>query len=403
MKIDFSPPDISQQEIDAVVEALKSGWITTGPKTKQFERDIAAYCDVARAACMNSATACMEMVLRLFQIGPGDEVITSCYTYSASASVIDHVGAKIVLIDTQKDSFEMDYDQLEAAINERTKAIIPVDLAGAMADYKRVLEIAKRKKSLFQPSNDLQKALGRVLVMADAAHSFGSQRDGVLSGAYADFSAFSFHAVKNLTTAEGGAVTWRTIEGVPDDEIYKRLMLVSLHGQSKDALDKMNNPGAWEYDIAELGYKCNMTDILAALGQAQLSRFPDLMARRGEIIRIYNRLLEGQGMDILPHFGDGFESNMHLYLVRVPGADEAARNGIIRKMAQQGVMANVHFKPLPLMSGYQKLGFDIAKYPNAYNRYKNVITLPLHTLISDEGAEYVIETFLNAVKEQDIG
>ncbi len=400
MRVEFSPPDISQEEIDEVVDTLKSGWITTGPKTKQFERDIAAYCSVNRAVCLNSATAGMELVLRLFGIGPGDEVITSAYTYSASASIIEHVGAQIVLVDTQNGAFEMDYDQLLNAVTPRTKAVIPVDLAGFMCDYKRIFEIVEAKKALFTPAGKYQQALGRALVLADAAHSFGSVRDGIASGAYGDFSAFSFHAVKNLTTAEGGAVTWRELHGIPDDEIYKQLQLLSLHGQSKDALDKIKNPGSWEYDIAFPGYKCNMTDLMASLGLVQLKRFPELMKKRGHIASIYDAVLQGHGLDILQHNSDAYQSNMHLYLVRVRGADEAMRNRIIQRMAQAGVSVNVHFKPLPLMTGYQKLGFDSKDYPNAYNQYKNQITLPLHTLISDEDARFVAETFLSIVRDE---
>lgn len=397
MRVEFSPPDITQQEIDAVVDTLKSGWITTGPKTKQFERELATYCGVNRAACMNSATAGMELVLRLFEIGPGDEVITCAYTYSASAAVIEHVGAKIVLIDTRKDSYEMDCDALERAINERTKAVIPVDIAGAMSDYGRILDIVRRKAGLFKPQGRMQQALGRALVLADAAHSFGSSRDGILSGAYADFSCFSFHAIKNLTTAEGGAILWKPVPGVSDDDIYTQFMLLSLHGQSKDALAKMNTPGSWEYDIAFPGYKCNMTDIMASLGLVQLARFPEMTRRRGQIVALYNELLKGADVEILSHHGEGFRSNMHLYLVRVNGADERRRNQIITDMALAGVAANVHFKPLPLMSAYKNLGFDIADYPNAYAQYRNLITLPLHTLLTDEDARLVIDTFLDAL------
>lgn len=402
MRVDFSPPDISQAEIDAVVDTLKSGWITTGPKTKQFEKAIAAYCAVEGGVCLNSATAGMEMLLRLFGIGEGDEVITSAYTYSASAAVIEHVGAKIVLCDTLPDCFEINYDLLPDLINARTKAVIPVDIAGFVCDYPRILKIAEQKRPLFKtnPNNIFQTALGRILVMADAAHSFGSSRNAQKSGALADFSAFSFHAVKNLTTAEGGAVVWRSLPGVPNEEIYKQLMLLSLHGQSKDALAKINNPGAWEYDIKFPGYKCNMTDIMAALGLAQLARFSDLIKRREQIVRIYDSILLGHGLTILEHHGEGYESNMHLYLVRVDGADEKMRNRIISRLAEAGIAANVHFKPLPLMSAYKALGFDIRDYPNAYNQYKNEITLPLHTRISDEDAKFVAQTFLQIVEDE---
>ncbi|MBO8162029.1 MAG: DegT/DnrJ/EryC1/StrS family aminotransferase [Thermosipho sp. (in: Bacteria)] len=392
MKVPFSPPDISQLEIDEVVDTLKSGWITTGPKTKLFEKKIAEYCNTSKAVCLNSATAAMEMTLRLLGIGEGDEVITSAYTYSASASVIHHVGAKIVLVDTAKDSFHIDYEQLEEVITEKTKAIIPVDIAGVMCDYDRVFEIANRKKDLFNPSNEIQKAIGRVVVIADAAHSFGAAYKGKQSGEVADFTCFSFHAVKNLTTAEGGAVTWRDIPGIDTEEIYKQFMLLSLHGQSKDALAK-TKAGAWEYDIVYPAYKCNMTDIMASLGLAQLQRYPKILERRKQIIQMYDSALLSDKIDALKHYGDDFSSSGHLYLVRLFGRDEEYRNKVIEKMAEKGIATNVHYKPLPMHTAYKNIGFDIKDYPNAFDMYKNEITLPLHTLLTDEQVEYVIETF----------
>ena len=394
--IPFSPPDISQLEIDNVIEALKSGWITTGPKTKQFEREIAEFCGTERAVCLNSQTACAEMALRVMGIGPGDEVITSAYTYTASASIIDHVGAKIVLVDTQPDCFEMDYDALEKAITERTKAIIPVDLGGVPCDYDRIFEIVESKKHLFKPSSDLQKALGRVAVMADTAHAFGAQWHGKMAGSIADFSSFSFHAVKNLTTAEGGALTWRTIPGVDNEDIYKKLQLLSLHGQSKDALAK-TQLGAWEYDIVGPWFKCNMTDIMAAIGLGQIKRYPDMLKRRKEIIQKFDNACKPLGIMTLPHYTDDWQSSGHLYLTRVPGITLEQRNEIIIKMAEQGVACNVHYKPLPMHTAYKNLGFDIKDYPNAYNMFANEISLPLHTCLTDEDVEYVIEKFVSIV------
>ena len=389
--IPFSPPDITDVEINNVVEVLKSGWITTGPKTKEFERQIAEYCNTNKAICLNSATACMEMTLRLLGIGEGDEVITSAYTYTASASVIHHVGAKIVLVDTAKDSFQMDYKKLEAAITERTKAIIPVDLAGVMCDYDKIFEVVNKKKDLFKANNELQEAIGRVVVLADGAHSFGASQKGKMSGEVADFTSFSFHAVKNLTTAEGGALTWRSIDGVDDEEIYKRLNTLSLHGQTKDALAK-TKIGAWEYDIVEPAYKCNMTDIMAAIGMGQLSRYEDLLNYRKAIINRYDELLENvEGVEVLKHYTDNNTSSGHLYLVRLTGKDEAFRNEVITKMAEEGIATNVHYKPLPLLTAYKNLGFKIEDYPNAFDMYKNEITLPLNTLISLEQVEYVVE------------
>ena len=389
--IPFSPPDITDVEINNVVEVLKSGWLTTGPKTKEFERQIAKYCNTNKAICLNSATACMEMALRLLGIGEGDEVITSAYTYTASASVIHHVGAKIVLVDTAKDSYEMDYEKLEKAITERTKAIIPVDLAGVMCDYEKIFEVVNRKKELFKANNELQEAIGRVVILADGAHSFGASQKGKMSGEVADFTSFSFHAVKNLTTAEGGALTWRSIDGVDDEDIYKRLNTLSLHGQTKDALAK-TKIGAWEYDIVEPAYKCNMTDIMAAIGMGQLSRYEDLLNYRKAIINRYDELLEDiEGVEVLKHYTDDNTSSGHLYLVRLTGKDESFRNEVIAKMAEEGIATNVHYKPLPLLTAYKNLGFNIEDYPNAFDMYKNEITLPLNTLISLEEVEYVVE------------
>jgi len=396
--ISFSPPDMSDAEAYEAVAAIKSGWITTGPRTKDFERKIAAYCGVNRAVCLNSQTACAEMALRVLGVGPGDEVITSAYTYTASASVICHVGAKLVLVDTQVDSFEMDYDKLAEAINENTKAIIPVDLGGVPCDYGRIFEIVESKKHLFRPSGDVQTALGRVAVMADTAHAFGAKVGGASVGSIADFSSFSFHAVKNLTTAEGGALSWRTIEGIDDEDIYKRLQLLSLHGQSKDALAK-TKLGAWEYDIVGPWYKCNMTDIMAAIGLKQLERYPEMLERRREIIERYDAALRPLGVETLPHYEGENVSSGHLYITRIPGITLEQRNEIIIKMAERGVACNVHYKPLPMMTAYKNLGFDIKDYPNAYARFVNEITLPLHTLLSDEDVEYVIDCFVSILKD----
>lgn len=398
MNIKFSPPDISELEIKEVSEALRSGWITTGPRTKKLEADIAEYVGTSRAVCLNSQTACAELALRLLGIGEGDEVITSAYTYTASASVICHVGAKLVLIDTAKDSFEMDYEQLEAAVNVNTKAIIPVDIGGVPCDYGRIFDIVNRKKSLFTPKTDIQKAMGRIAVMADTAHSFGAAQNGKMAGSIADFSSFSFHAVKNLTTAEGGALTWRTVSGIDDNEIYRRLQLFSLHGQSKDALAK-TQLGAWEYDIVGPWYKCNMTDIMAALGIAQMKRYPEMLRRRKEIIGIYDAALKPLGVEVLPHYTETNSSSGHLYMTRVPGCDEKMRSDIIVKMAERGIACNVHYKPLPMHTAYKALGFSISDYPNAYERFKNEITLPLHTCLTDEEVRYVIDNYVDILKE----
>lgn len=396
--IPFSPPDIGEREIEEVAAALRSGWITTGPRTKKLERQVAEYVGVSHAVCLNSQTACAEMALRVLGIGEGDEVITSAYTYTASASVIAHVGAKIVLVDTARDSLEMDYDALEAAITEKTKAIIPVDIAGIPCDYKRIFEIVESKRALFKASGEIQSALGRIAVMADTAHSFGAARGGVHAGAIADFSSFSFHAVKNLTTAEGGALTWRDIPGVDSDEIYKKLQLLSLHGQSKDALAK-TKLGAWEYDIVGTYYKCNMTDVAAAIGLCQLERYDGLLERRKEIISRYDASLRPIGIQTLAHYTDEYSSSGHLYITRIPGIGEAERGEIITKMAERGIATNVHYKPLPMHTAYKNLGFDIKNYPNAYRNYAGEITLPLHTLLSDEDVEYVIDNYVKIVGE----
>lgn len=387
--IPFSPPDITNAEIDEVVDTLKSGWITTGPKTKLLEKRIAEYCNSTKAVAMNSATACLEMTLRLLGIEEGDEVITSAYTYSASASVIHHVGAKIVLLDSGENSFHINYDAITDAITEKTKVIIPVDIAGVMCDYDRIYDAVNKKKYLYKPSNELQKSIGRVVVIADAAHSFGAKYKGKVSGEVADFTSFSFHAVKNLTTAEGGAVTWKNIQGVDSDEIYKQFMLLSLHGQSKDALAK-TKLGAWEYDIVAPNYKCNMTDIMASLGLVQLKRYNGLLERRKEIIQLYDKLLPSGVVTSLAHYGDNYYSSAHLYLLKINGQDEVFRNKVIMKMAEKGIATNVHYKPLPMHSAYKKLGFDIKSYPNAYKQYENEITLPLHTLLTDEDVKYVV-------------
>lgn len=397
MNIPFSPPDFTEQEINAVAEAMRSGWITTGPRTKEFEKRIAAYAKADRAICMNSATAAMEMALRELGIGAGDEVITCAYTYTATASVIHHVGAKIVLVDTAKDSFEMDYDKLAEAITPRTKVVMPVDIAGKMADYDRLFAVLKQKKALFEPSNDLQRLFDRPIILADSAHGIGAAYHGMPSGSVADFTAYSFHAVKNLTTAEGGALVWKAREGLDSDELYKRLNLLCLHGQSKDALAK-TGLGAWEYDIKSLAYKNNMTDITAAIGLVQLERYDGLVARRREIVRRYDEAFAPYGVKTRDHFEDGYFSNCHLYLCRVPDCSEDRRNRLITYMAQQGIACNVHYKPLPMMTAYQALGFDIKDYPTAYAQYANEITLPLHTKLTDEEVRYVIDNFKTALE-----
>lgn len=403
--IAFSPPDITDAEIEEVVKTMKSGWITTGPRTKLFEKSIAEYLGVSKAVCLNSATAAMELTLRILGIGIGDEVITTPYTYSATASVIDHVGAKIVFVDVAPDSFEMDYSKLADAITDKTKVIISVDIGGKMCDYDSIYAAIENKKSLFKADNEIQALYNRVIVMADSAHGFGAKRSGIKSGLAADFTCFSFHAVKNLTTAEGGAVVWRDMPGLNngqligfDDYLYKQFMLYSLHGQSKDALAKTRK-GAWEYDIVYPGFKYNMTDIFAGFGLIQLRRYDGLKKRRKEIIEIYDRSLLSLGIKSLQHYQDGNISSGHLYMARIPGCSEEERNAIIVKMAEAGVACNVHYKPLPMFTAYKKLGFDISDYPNALAQYQNEITLPLHTLLSDEDVEYVIDRLTVVLRE----
>lgn len=396
--IQFSPPDISEAEIEEVCEALRSGWITTGPRTKELEKRLAAFCHTDKLVCLNSATAAEELNLRVLGIGAGDEVIVPAYTYTATAAAVIHVGAKLVFIDSQKDSTEMDYNAMEAAINERTKAVIAVDLGGIIADYDRIYDAVERKKNLFTPKTDIQKALGRVAVLADGAHSLGASRDGKMAGEIADFTSFSFHAVKNFTTAEGGAATWRHIDGVDDEALYKQYQLLSLHGQSKDALAK-TKLGAWEYDIVAPYYKCNMTDIMAAIGLRQLDRYAGLLERRKQIIARYDEMCDELGVMHLNHYGENHNGSGHLYLTRVPGIGDEQRREIIIKMAEQGIATNVHYKPLPMMTAYKAYGWDIKDFPNAYAYYENLITLPLHTLLSDDDVEYVVENFKNIVKE----
>lgn len=395
--IPFSPPDMSEAEVAEVSEALRSGWITTGPRTKEFERLIAEYCHTDKAVCLNSATACMELILRVLGVGPGDEVITSAYTYTATASVTCHVGAKVVMIDTAPGSFEMDYDKLADAITERTKVILPVDLGGVVCDYDKIFAAVESKKHLFKPANDLQAAYGRVVVLADAAHAFGAQWHGKMCGEIADFTSFSFHAVKNLTTAEGGALTWVSREGVDNEWLYKQFQLLSLHGQNKDALAK-TKLGAWEYDIIAPNFKCNMTDIMAGIGLAQFRRYPAMLQRRKEIIERYNEALKECNVQVLNHYDSDSASSGHLYLVRLLGKGVEERNGVIEQMAERGIACNVHYKPLPMMTAYKNLGFDIANYPNAYAQYVNEVTLPLHTRLSDEDIEYILSNFVEIIK-----
>ncbi|MBE6535702.1 MAG: DegT/DnrJ/EryC1/StrS family aminotransferase [Ruminococcaceae bacterium] len=397
MNIPFSPPDMSEFEIEEVAKALRSGWITTGPKVKEFERKIADFCGVNRAVCLNSQTACAEMALRVLGIGEGDEVIVPAYTYTASASIVCHVGATLVLVDSQKNSPEMDYEKVAEAITERTKAIIPVDIGGVPCDYNRLFAIVEAKKQLFNPKNKLQKAIGRIAIMADTAHAFGAWWNGKPIGSVADFSSFSFHAVKNLTTAEGGALTWRTIPGIDDEEIYRQLQLFSLHGQSKDALAK-TQLGAWEYDIVGTWYKCNMTDVMGGIGLAQLERYPNMLKRRKEIIEKYDEAFKPLGVQTLAHYTDNYESSGHLYITRVPNITLEQRNAIIIKMAEAGIACNVHYKPLPMHTAYKNLGFDIKDFPNAYNLFANEITLPLHTKLTDEEVSYIIENFVRIIE-----
>lgn len=396
--IPFSPPDMSEKEVELVAEALRSGWITTGPKTKEFERQIATFCHSEKAVCLNSATACMESILRLLGVGPGDEVIVPAYTYTATASVVCHVGAKLVMVDVASDSFEMDYEKLAAAITPRTKVITPVDLGGIMCDYDKIFAVVESKRNLFQPNNDIQKAIGRVIVMADAAHAFGAQWHGKMCGEVADFTSFSFHAVKNLTTAEGGALTWRNIPGVDNEWIYKQFQLLSLHGQNKDALAK-TQLGAWEYDIVSPAYKCNMTDVMAGIGLAQIKRYPDLLEKRKRMIARYDEAFKHLNVALLNHYTTDYVSSGHLYLVRLLGKTREETNRVIELMAERGVATNVHYKPLPMMTAYRKLGFDIKDFPNAYRMFENEITLPLNTKMTMEDLEYVIENFVDILSK----
>ena len=396
MNIPFSPPDISEKEIEAVSEALRSGWITTGPRTKELERQMAEFTGTKRGACLNSATACMETALRLFGIGAGDEVIVPAYTYTASASVVCHVGATLKLIDVQEGTYHLDYDELEAAITEKTKAVIPVDIAGVMVDYDKIRAILESKKALFKPANAYQEALGRVLILADSAHGYGASRNGHKSGQCADFTSFSFHAVKNFTTGEGGGLVWRELDGIDDEEIYKKIMLMSLHGQSKDALAK-TKLGAWEYDIIAPLYKCNMTDITAAIGLAQMTRYEGMLARRKQMINMYTEGIKADDVECLCHYTDEYSSSGHLFLTRLLGRDVEDRNQHIIRMAEAGIATNVHFKPLPMHTAYKQLGFDIKDFPKSFEMYHNEVTLPLHTNLTDEQIEYVIENF-NSLK-----
>ena len=396
MKIPFSPPDITEQEAQEVTAALLSGWITTGPRTKQLEKNIASLCGVEKAVCLNSATASLESILQMLGIGPGDEVITTAYTYTATASVVYHIGATLKFVDTQKDSLEMDYDQMTDAINERTKAVIPVDLAGIPCNYEKVFEAVESKKHLFRPNNDLQKSFGRVIVVADGAHALGAQWRGQMVGAIADFTSFSFHAVKNFTTGEGGALTWRNHQGIDNEKMYKEFQLLTLHGQSKDALEK-STLNSWEYDIIYPGYKRNMTDVIAAIGLVQMKRYPALLARRKQLIERYNEALKDENVSVLPHFTDDHISSGHLYLVRLTGRDSNDRNQVINQMAERGIATNVHYKPLPMMTAYRKLGFDIKNFPNAYHFFENEITLPLYTKLTDEQVNYILENFKDII------
>lgn len=414
MNIKFSPPDITEREIDAVAEVMRSGWLTTGPKTKQFEKEICSYVHAAGCACVNSATAALECALRLLGIGPGDEVIVPAYTYTASASVIYHVGAKIVMVDTGPGSYHIDYGAVEASVTDKTKAIIAVDIAGVMVDYARLFSIAESKRKIYTPANEMQQAFGRIAIISDSAHGFGASRENLMSGEYADFTAYSFHAVKNLTTGEGGALVWKRNAALDDAAVYKQLMLLALHGQSKDALAKQQL-GAWEYDIVAPLYKCNMTDIMAAIGLVQMQRYPSILARRREIIETYTDALQDCSVKVLKHYtdqkqlpilldsadngtGDIYCSSGHLYLVSLCGKDSEYRNEVIRKMAEAGIPTNVHYKPLPMHTGYQKLGFSIDNYPNAYAQYANEITLPLHTCLTDEEVAYITENFIKILK-----
>lgn len=394
--IPFSPPDMTEAEVKEVSEAILSGWITTGPRTKELEKQIAAYVGVNKAVCLNSQTACAEMALRILGIGEGDEVIVPAYTYTASASIVCHVGAKLIFVDVQQDCLEMDYNAVEAAITPKTKAIIPVDLAGVPCDYDRLMNIVESKRDIFHAANDIQKALGRIAICADAAHSFGASKKGQMVGSIADFSSFSFHAVKNFTTAEGGALTWKSIPGIDDDELYRQVQLFSLHGQSKDALAK-TKLGAWEYDIIGPWYKCNMTDIMAALGLVQMKRYPQMLQRRKEIIQRYDQALKVIGVEVLNHYSETHQSSGHLYITRIPNITTEQRQTIIEQMAERGIATNVHYKPLPMMTAYKNMGFDIKDYPNAYAHFANEITLPLHTRLTDEEIEYIISNYIEVI------
>ena len=403
MNIPFSPPDIGEEEIKEVVDTLKSGWITTGPKTKKFEQELSNYCNTNKTVCLNSSTAAMEMTLRLLGIGKGDEVITSAYTYTASCSVICHVGATPVLIDIQENNLEMDYNQLEKAITDKTKAIIPVDIAGIICDYDKLYEVVENKKSIFKANNEIQKQLGRIAIIGDSSHALGGTRGNKKAGQFADFTCFSFHAVKNLTTAEGGAVTWNSFDGIDDNDIYKRFQILSLHGQTKDALHK-NKIGSWEYDILEPAYKCNMTDIMASIGLAQLKRYPNMLEKRKNIIKKYEDHLKEHNVIILKHFDENKKivSSGHLFIIKINGIDEQTRNEIIEKMAERGIATNVHYKPLPMLTAYKNIGFNINDYKNSYNFYKGEITLPLYTLLTDEQVEYIITNFVQILGEYGI-
>lgn len=403
MKIPFSPPDLTDAEIEEVASALKSGWITTGPKTKTLEKEVAEFCNTDKAVCLSSQTSCAEIALRLLGIGEGDEVIVPAYTYTATAEVVCHVGARLIFIDSQPDSLEMDYDAVEKAITPKTKVIIPVDLGGVPCDYDRIFSIVEKKKELFTPSNDIQSKFGRIIVCADTAHAFGSSWHGKPIGSVADFSSFSFHAVKNFTTAEGGALTWKHRDDIDGDELYKTAQLLSLHGQSKDALSK-NQLGSWEYDIVGPWYKCNMTDIHAAIGLAQMVRYPALLKRRREIIEKYDRAFKPLGVHTLSHFTNEHISSGHLYITRIfkkngEPVSDGERREIIIKMAERGIVTNVHYKPLPMMTAYKNLGFDIKDYPNAYAQYANEITLPLFSRLTDEEVDYIIDNYTDVIKE----
>lgn len=397
LNIPFSPPDITEEEIQAVADVMRSGWLTTGPKTKELERQMAQFCHVNKGACLNSATACLETALRLFGIGEGDEVIVPAYTYTASASVVCHVGATLKLVDVSKGTYHIDYDMLESMISENTKAVIPVDIAGVMVDYDRIRSIVESKKAIFRPANKLQAALGHILILTDAAHSYGAVRQGKHSGECADFTSFSFHAVKNFTTGEGGGLVWRDIEGIDNEDIYKQIMLLTLHGQTKDALAK-TQLGAWEYDIEGTYYKYNMTDIMAAIGLVQMKRYPSLLKRRKDIIDMYTQAIASEKAEVMQHYGDDFASSGHLMLVRLTGKGEQERNELITAMAERGIATNVHYKPLPLHTAYKNLGFSIEDYPNAYEMYHNEITLPLHTCLTDEQVRYVTDNFIELNK-----